>query len=437
MALDLIRDADGDVLGVTALEMETGEVHILQAKATLLATGGAGRIFAASTNAFINTGDGLGMAARAGIPLEDMEFWQFHPTGVAGAGVLLTEGCRGEGAILRNSNGERFMERYAPTLKDLAPRDFVSRCMDQEIKEGRGCGPNKDYIVLDMTHLGAETIMKRLPCVLEIGHNFANVDITREPIPVVPTIHYQMGGIPTNIHGQVVAPKAPANPNSVVNGLYAVGECACVSVHGANRLGTNSLLDLLVFGRAAGNHIVESALKAQKAHKPLPADAADFALARLARLDSDHRRRVRAGRRRRHPRRRCSSTPACSAPQAVDGRRAWARSRRIAERVGGIGSADKSQGLQHRARRGARGRQPDRGGAGDDRLGGGAPGVPRRAHRQRLRARRRRRRVPERPQRREWMKHTLWYSDGNRLDYKPVQLKPLTVESIPPKVRTF
>ncbi|RZJ03652.1 MAG: succinate dehydrogenase flavoprotein subunit, partial [Rubrivivax sp.] len=256
MALDLIRDAEGDVVGVTALEMETGEVHILQGKTVLLATGGAGRIFAASTNAFINTGDGLGMAARAGIPLEDMEFWQFHPTGVHNAGVLLTEGCRGEGAILRNADGERFMERYAPTLKDLAPRDFVSRCMDQEIKEGRGCGPNKDYINLDMTHLGAETIGKRLPSVLEIGHNFANVDITKEPIPVVPTIHYQMGGIPTNIHGQVVAPKN-GNPNEIIKGLYAVGECACVSVHGANRLGTNSLLDLLVFGRAAGNHIVQ------------------------------------------------------------------------------------------------------------------------------------------------------------------------------------
>ncbi|EWS55654.1 Succinate dehydrogenase flavoprotein subunit [Methylibium sp. T29] len=217
MALDLIRDADGDVVGVTALEMETGDVHVLQGKTVLLATGGAGRIFAASTNAFINTGDGLGMAARAGIPLEDMEFWQFHPTGVHNAGVLLTEGCRGEGAILRNSNGERFMERYAPTLKDLAPRDFVSRCMDQEIKEGRGCGPNKDYIQLDMTHLGGETIMKRLPSVFEIGHNFANVDITKEPIPVVPTIHYQMGGIPTNVHGQVVVPNN-GKPNDIVNG---------------------------------------------------------------------------------------------------------------------------------------------------------------------------------------------------------------------------
>src|SRR5574343_653216 len=284
MALDIIRDADGDVLGVTALEMETGEVYILEAKVTLFATGGAGRIYAASTNAFINTGDGLGMAARAGIPLEDMEFWQFHPTGVAGAGVLLTEGCRGEGAILRNANGERFMERYAPTLKDLAPRDFVSRSMDQEIKEGRGCGPNKDYILLDMTHLGADTIRKRLPSVEEIGHNFANVDITKEAIPVVPTIHYQMGGIPTNVHGQVVIP-ANGKHNDIINGLYAVGECSCVSVHGANRLGTNSLLDLLVFGRAAGNHIVEFAQK-NKAHKPLPKDAADQSLARLARLDA-------------------------------------------------------------------------------------------------------------------------------------------------------
>ncbi|HWK82575.1 MAG TPA: succinate dehydrogenase flavoprotein subunit, partial [Caldimonas sp.] len=284
MALDLIRDAEGAVVGVTALEMETGALHVLQAKVVMLATGGAGRIFAASTNAFINTGDGLGMAARAGLPLEDMEFWQFHPTGVYGAGILLTEGCRGEGAILRNSNGERFMERYAPTLKDLAPRDFVSRCMDREIKEGRGCGPLKDYIVLDMTHLGVETILKRLPSMLEIGHNFANVDITREPIPVVPTNHYQMGGVPSNIHGQVVAPKN-GDPNAVVDGLYAVGECSCVSVHGANRLGTNSLLDLLVFGRSAGNHIVESQLAA-RGHRALPAHAADFSSARLARLDA-------------------------------------------------------------------------------------------------------------------------------------------------------
>jgi succinate dehydrogenase / fumarate reductase, flavoprotein subunit len=268
MALDLIRNSDGDVVGVIAIEMETGEPMIFESKVTVLATGGAGRIFDASTNAYINTGDGLGLVARAGMPLEDMEFWQFHPTGVAGAGVLITEGVRGEGGILLNSNGERFMERYAPTLKDLAPRDFVSRSMDQEIKEGRGCGPNKDHVLLKLDHLGAETIMKRLPSIREIAITFSNVDPIREPIPVVPTIHYQMGGIPTNYHGQVVVPK-DGSPNTVVNGLYAIGECACVSVHGANRLGTNSLLDLVVFGRAAGNHIVEQGFpEAGPSHLP-------------------------------------------------------------------------------------------------------------------------------------------------------------------------
>lgn len=430
MALDLIRDADGDVLGVTALEMETGELHILEAKTTLFATGGAGRIFAASTNAFINTGDGLGMAARAGVPLEDMEFWQFHPTGVAGAGVLLTEGCRGEGAILRNSNGERFMERYAPTLKDLAPRDFVSRCMDQEIKEGRGCGPNKDYIQLDMTHLGAETIMKRLPSVFEIGHNFANVDITKEPIPVVPTIHYQMGGIPTNIHGQVVAPK-DGNPNAVINGFYAVGECACVSVHGANRLGTNSLLDLLVFGRAAGLHIAESGLK-QRSHKPLPADAADRSLARLARLDNsvageyaqDVANDIRAAMQHHAGVFRTQA----SMDEGV------IKIAALVERVENIALKDKSkvfntariealevENLIEAARAtidSAAARHESRGAHTVNDYGD----------------------TPAHPNGRndaEWMKHSLWYSEDGRLDYKPVNLKPLTAESIPPKVRSF
>ncbi|MGE5115306.1 MAG: succinate dehydrogenase flavoprotein subunit [Betaproteobacteria bacterium] len=430
MALDLIRDADGDVLGVTALEMETGEVHVLEAKVTLLATGGAGRIFAASTNAYINTGDGLGMAARAGLPLEDMEFWQFHPTGVAGAGVLLTEGCRGEGAILRNSNGERFMERYAPQYKDLAPRDFVSRCMDQEIKEGRGCGPNKDYIALDMTHLGAETIMKRLPSVYEIGHNFANVDITREPIPVVPTLHYQMGGIPANIHGQVVAPRG-GEPNAVVGGLYAVGECSCVSVHGANRLGTNSLLDLLVFGRAAGNHIVEAGLKG-RAHKPLPADAADHSLARLARLDAsgsgEYAQDVAND-----LRRTMQQHAGVFRTQALldEGVRQVAA---IAERVRNVHLADKSQvfntarvealeveNLIEVARAtmaSAAARHESRGAHTVDDYGDSP------AH-------------PNGRNDADWLRHSLWYSKDDRLDYKPVQMKPLSVESIPPKVRSF
>jgi succinate dehydrogenase / fumarate reductase, flavoprotein subunit len=427
MALDLIRDQDGDVLGVTALEMETGEVHILEAKITLFATGGAGRIYAASTNAYINTGDGLGMAARAGLPLEDMEFWQFHPTGVHNAGVLLTEGCRGEGAILRNAAGERFMERYAPTLKDLAPRDFVSRCMDQEIKEGRGCGPNKDYINLDMTHLGTETIMKRLPSVFEIGHNFANVDITKEPIPVVPTIHYQMGGIPTNIHGQVVAPHS-----EVVNGFYAVGECACVSVHGANRLGTNSLLDLLVFGRAAGLHIVDAIKKEPKAHKPLPKDAADKSLARISRLDN-----TMSGEYAQDVANDIRSTMQQHAgvfrTQASMDEGAL-KIAAIAERVKSIQLKDKSK-VFNTARIEALEVENLIESASATMVSAAARKESRGAHTVNDYAD-----TPEHPNGRNdelWMKHTLWYSAGNRLDYKPVKLKPLSAESIPPKVRTF
>ena len=430
MALDLIRDVEGNVLGVTALEMETGEMMIFHAKATLFATGGAGRIFASSTNAFINTGDGLGMAARAGIPLEDMEFWQFHPTGVAGAGVLITEGVRGEGGILLNKDGERFMERYAPKLKDLAPRDFISRCMDQEIKEGRGCGPNGDYIALDLTHLGAETIMKRLPSVHEIGKNFANVDVIKESIPVVPTIHYQMGGIPTNIHGQVVVPK-DGNPNTVINGLYAIGECSCVSVHGANRLGTNSLLDLLVFGRAAGNHLVETAL-GSKAFKPLPSDAGDFSLARIAKLDNsnggeypqDVANDLRKSMQLHAGVFRTQKTMDEGVVQVLA----------IAERAESLSLKDKSKvfntariealevaNLMESAKAtmvSAAARHESRGAHSVDDYSDSVE-------------------FPLGRNDKEWMKHTLWYSEGNRLDYKPVNLKPLTVDSIPPVKRTF
>ncbi len=430
LAMDLIRDADGDVVGVTALEMETGDLHILEAKTTLLATGGAGRIFAASTNAFINTGDGLGMAARSGIPLEDMEFWQFHPTGVAGAGVLLTEGCRGEGAILRNSNGERFMERYAPTLKDLAPRDFVSRCMDQEIKEGRGCGPNKDYINLDMTHLGADTIMKRLPSVFEIGHNFANVDITKEPIPVVPTIHYQMGGIPTNIHGQVVTQDA-ANKSVVVNGLYAVGECSCVSVHGANRLGTNSLLDLLVFGRAAGNHIVEFNNK-NKLHKPLPANAAAATISRLERLDNttggEYAQDVANDIRNAMQQHAGVFRTQASMDEGV------VKVAALRERVKNIALKDKSR-IFNTARIEALEVENLIEAAEATIVSAAARHESRGAHSVDDYAD-----SPQYPNGRnddEWHKHTLWHSEGNRLTYKPVQMKPLTVDSVPLKTRSF
>ncbi|MDM7463648.1 MAG: succinate dehydrogenase flavoprotein subunit [Tepidimonas taiwanensis] len=433
MALDLIRDTDGDVVGVTALEMETGDVYILEAKATLLATGGAGRIYVASTNAFINTGDGLGMAARAGIPLQDMEFWQFHPTGVAGAGVLLTEGCRGEGAILLNSNGERFMERYAPTLKDLAPRDFVSRCMDQEIKEGRGCGPNKDYILLKLDHLGPETIHKRLPSVYEIGINFANVDITKEPIPVVPTIHYQMGGIPTNINGQVVVPDGNGG-QKVVNGLYAVGECSCVSVHGANRLGTNSLLDLLVFGRAAGNHIVANLDRARE-HKPLPKDAADRTLARLARLEScrdgEYAQAVANDIRQTMQQHAGVFRTQASMDEGVR------KINALRERVANIGLKDHSK-VFNTARIEALEVENLIEAAQATMTSAAARKECRGAHT--VKDYERPADDPECPLGRndkEWMKHTLWWSETNSLTYKPVNLKPLTVESIPPKVRTF
>ena len=280
VGLDLIRDEDGDVLGMIGLELETGDLGIFHAKNTIFATGGAGRIFQASTNAFINTGDGLGMAARANISLEDMEFWQFHPTGILGAGVLVTEAVRGEGGYLINSNGERFMERYAPKAKDLASRDIVSRSIAKEVIEGRGVGLNKDGVYLTLSHLGEELINEKLPGIREISIKFANVDPVKDPVPVVPTVHYMMGGIPTTINGQV----RDGASQKEVNGFYAVGECACISVHGANRLGSNSLLDLIVFGRAAGQHILDSS-KIKKLKK-LPKDVIKKTVERLRKIDS-------------------------------------------------------------------------------------------------------------------------------------------------------
>jgi len=425
MAMDLIRNADGDVLGVTAMEMETGEVSIFHAKATIFATGGAGRIYYSSTNAFINTGDGVGMAARAGIPLEDMEFWQFHPTGVAGAGVLITEGVRGEGGILRNASGERFMERYAPNLKDLASRDVVSRSMVTEINEGRGCGSDKDHVLLDITHLSPETINKRLPGIREISIQFAGVDPIKAPIPVVPTCHYQMGGIPTNYKGQVVVPK-DGNSNVPVAGFYAAGECVCASVHGANRLGTNSLLDLLVFGKAAGETVVNDFKSGQLTLKPLPENAADVSLARIARLESQTNgedvHEVRLAMQRTMQKhagvfrfadslkegvtRILEVAERAKTTQIKDKSKVWNTARTEALELDNLIEVAKATMISAEARKESRGAH-----VRDDAID-----------------------CAETPNGRDdknWLKHTLWYSEGNRLDYKPVNLQPLSPEVEP------
>ena len=431
MALDLIRDSEGDVLGVIAMDMETGEIVAFHARATIFATGGAGRIYYSSTNAFINTGDGVGMAARAGIPLEDMEFWQFHPTGVAGAGVLITEGVRGEGGILRNSAGERFMERYAPNAKDLASRDVVSRAMVTEINEGRGCGPNKDFVLLDITHLPPETIMKRLPGIHEIALQFAGVDALKEPIPVVPTCHYQMGGIPTNFSGQVVVPK-DGNPASVVQGFYAAGECACASVHGANRLGTNSLLDLLVFGKSAGESAVADLRSGARAHKPLPEDVIDRSLARIDRLNTQkgganvHETRLEMQRTmQKHAGvfrfkgmlaegvdKILGIADQVARTEIADKSLVFNTARVEALELDNLIEVAKATMISADARTESRGAH-----VRDD-----APDTPE---------------SPNGRDDKNWLKHTLWYREGNRLDYKPVHMKPLTVDTIELKKRAY
>ncbi|WP_027330808.1 succinate dehydrogenase flavoprotein subunit [Marinimicrobium agarilyticum] len=282
-AVDLVKNEDNAVVGVIAINIEDGEVVFVSSKATVLATGGAGRIYASTTNAHINTGDGIGMALRAGFPVQDMEMWQFHPTGIHGAGTLVTEGCRGEGGYLINKDGERFMERYAPNAKDLAGRDVVARSMVMEILEGRGCGPDGDHVLLKLDHLGEDVLESRLPGICELSRTFAHVDPVKEPIPVVPTCHYMMGGIPTNVNGQALTVDADGK-DVPIDGLFACGEAACVSVHGANRLGGNSLLDLVVFGRAAGKYIEKVLREGAEQLAPRDSDI-EAALDRLNRLN--------------------------------------------------------------------------------------------------------------------------------------------------------
>ena len=430
MALDLLRDEEGVVVGVTALEAETGEVVAFRAKATIFATGGAGRAFASSTNALINTGDGLGMAARAGIPLEDMEFWQFHPTGIAGAGVLITEAARSEGALLRNAGGERFMLRYAPVAKELASRDLVSRAMLTEIAEGRGAGPNKDYLYLDLTHLDPKMITKRLPSIHGLCQRFAGVDCFENTVPVVPTCHYQMGGIPTDRFAQVVVPQGD-DPAVPVPGFYAAGECACASVHGANRLGTNSLLDLLVFGKSAGESALAYVRDAGRAARPLPRLAIDKSLARLERLnhqkDGANVHETRTAMQRTLQKHAGVFRFAALLKEGVglideiagavaqteirDKSKTFNTARLEALELDNLIEVAKATMVSAEARKESRGAHK-RDDAGD---------------------------TPEHPNGRDdenWLKHTLWYRDGNRLQYKPVHMQPLTVDSVAPSARS-
>jgi succinate dehydrogenase / fumarate reductase, flavoprotein subunit len=422
-AIDLIKDAEGYVLGVVAFEILSGEPIVIEAKTTLIATGGAGQIFRTNTNALSNTGDGMAMALRAGVPLEDMEFVQFHPTGIAGRGMLITEGVRGEGGFLINGEGERFMERYAPQAKDLASRDVVSRAIAIEVREGRGCGRNKDHALLDMRHLGTDTIMKKLPGIREMSITFLGVDPIEKPIPVFPTCHYSMGGIPTNRDGQVVVP-VKDTPEDPVPGLYAAGETACVSVHGANRLGGNSLLDILVFGRAAANHILDF-LKENRYHRPLPQASVDQALARLARWErKGDGEAVEPLRRelRKVMEDHCGVFRTAEVMQeGVD------KLRVLRERIANAVIRDHTQTFNT-----ARIEAMELENLMDCAMATMCSALGR----EESRGAHSRVDFPERDDER-WLKHSLYSLLDDSMDYKPVRTQPVTVESFPPKKRVY
>ncbi len=426
-ALDLVRDAEGYCLGATAMSIETGEPLLIEARTTLLATGGAGRVFGNSSNAMINTGDGLGMVLRAGLPLQDMEFWQFHPTGIAGVGCLITEGVRGEGGYLLNKNGERFMERYAPHTKDLAGRDVVARAIAIEIAEGRGCGAASnqgggDYVELKLDHLGEKLITEKLPGIRDLSIRFAGVDPVKAPIPVAPTAHYMMGGIPTNLHGQVVAP-ARFGPEEPVPGLYAVGECACVSVHGANRLGGNSLLDLIVFGRAAGLHMLEY-LRDTPYSRTLPENAANTSLARLQRWEQPGTERVASISD--DLRRMMQKHAGVFRTDAVL-REGLAMLNELEARLAQAGLQDTSR-IFNTARIEAL--------ELENLMGVARATLVSAINRTESRGAHTREDFPQRDDE-HWLKHSLYSLEGDQVDTKPVRLKPLTVESIRPKERVY